>query len=424
MLISSLLHLYQLRKNQWLDPNRLAEIQRRKLLTIIRHAYENVRYYRKLFDSAAVRPEDINSPADLTKIPITSRSDLQRQSLEEITAKGTDTAMCKKITTAGSSGAPLTVVMRKGDSHYYDMVWARVSLENGRKLRDRAAYFKFHHPARVWHEALGIWRREIISLLDSPATQVARLQLISPDILAGNPFELLNIARYITENNVKGISPRLVFARGSLLDALAREIIESAFHARVIDSYGATEVGCIAWECHERRGYHINTDSVILEAITEGRKARPEEAGRIVCTALHSFAMPFIRYDLGDIGTLTDEPCACGRGLPRLKSIDGRADDFFVLSDGTLCSPSVIVNQIKLIPGIAQFKIIQESRSDLTALLVPNEQYSPATREHIARTLRDIMGHDVHTTVQTLEAIPADPSRKIRSLVSKVKRSI
>jgi hypothetical protein len=60
----------------------------------------------------------------------------------------------------------------------------------------------------------------------------------------------------------------------------------------------------------------------------------------------------------------------------------------------------------------------------LTALLVPNEQYSPATREHIARTLRDIMGHDVHTTVQTLEAIPADPSRKIRSLVSKVKRSI
>ena len=423
MLISSLLHLRQLRKNQWLHPNRLAEIQRSKLVRMIRHAYANVRYYRRLFDSAGITPEDIKTTADLTKIPITSRSVLQRQSMEEMVASGVDLRTCKKITTAGSSGAPLTVFLTQRDSSYYDMVWARASLENGRRLRDRAAHFKFHSPPKLWHQALGIWRKEILSLLDAPATLIARLRLISPDILAGNPFELLTIARYIIENNVKGISPRWVLARGSLLDAHAREIIESAFHARVIDFYGATEVGCIAWECYERRGYHLKIDSVILEVITEGRKARPEEAGRIVCTALHSFAMPFIRYDLGDIGTISDEACPCGRGLPLLKSIDGRADDFFVSSDGTLCSPSVIVNQIKLILGIAQFKIIQESEKDFTALLAPNEHYAPETSELLAGTLRRIMGDDIHIKVETLEAIPADPMGKIRSLVSKVKRS-
>jgi len=424
MLISSLFHFYQLRKNQWVEPDELLEIQRRKLLPMVRHAYENVRYYRKLFDSAGVRPGDIKSAEDLTRIPITSRSDLQRQPLDEITANGIDSTACKRITTSGSSGAPLTVLLRKQDSHYYDMVWARASLESGRRILDRVANFKFHNPPRYWYRDLGIWRKQIISLLDDPTKQIARLQQIRPDILSGSPFELFMLAKFVTDNQIKDVRARLALTRGSLLDAHARTFIESAFHTKVFDQYGTTEVGCIAWECSERKGYHANVDSLVLEVIREGRSAKPGEAGKIVCTSLHSFAMPFIRYDLGDIGTLSDEACPCGRRLPVLRSIDGRADDFFVNLDGALCSPSVIANQIKLIPGIAQFKIIQETHREFTALLVPNAQYSEDTRERVERTLSRIMGHDVHTTVQTLEAIPADPSRKIRSLVSKVKRSI
>ena len=223
------------------------------------------------------------------------------------------------------------------------------------------------------------------------------------------------------QKGVEGINPRLLFSMGSLLDRKSRELIESTFSAEVFDCYGATELGCIAWECSEHRGYHINIDTVLVELIKNGRTARPGEMGKIICTALHSLAMPFIRYDTGDVGIASDERCPCGRGLPLLKSIEGRADDFFVSTNGALYSPSIIVNQIKLISGISQFKVIQHSERDVIAQVVPDKDFSQETGKKIKETMRKIMGNDLNIEVDVLDVIPPDPSGKIRSLISKVK---
>lgn len=393
----------------------------KKLRAILRYTYKNVKYYHKLFDSAGVKPEDIKTVEDLPKIPITTRLQLQQLSPEEIVAKGINLNKCKKITTAGSSGIPLVVFLRKKDSDFYDMIWARTSLENGKKLWDRTAYFKFHFPPEYWFERLGIWRKEIISLLDEPKKQIETLKRFKPDIIRGNAFQLVTLARIIKQKGVEGINPRLVFSMGSLLDNHSRELIESAFCADVFDYYGATELGCIAWECSEHRGFHINIDTVVVELIKKGRVADPGEMGRIVCTGLHSFAMPFIRYDIGDVGIASEEKCPCGRGLPLLKSIEGRTDDFFVAANGALYSPSVIVNQIKLISGLSQFKIIQESKKDIITQVMPGKDFSQETVRKIKATLRKIMGRDINIKVEVLEVIPQDPLGKIGSLISKVK---
>jgi len=421
MLLSSLLDLYRLRRNQWLGTEELEEIQRKKLLAVIKHAYQNVSYYRKLFDSAGVKPEDIKTVKDLTKIPITTRLKLQQLPPEEIVAKGINLNKCKKITTAGSSGIPLVVFLRKEDNDFYDMVWARTSLENGRRLWDSTAYFKFHFPPKFWFERIGIWKKEIISLLDDPEKQIATLRRIKPDVIRGNVFQLVNLARIIKQKGLEGINPRLIFSMGSLLDYHSRELIESAFCAEVFDYYGATELGCIAWECSEHRGYHINIDTVVVEFINKGRMTGLGKMGKIICTGLNSFAMPFIRYDTGDIGIPSDEKCPCGRGLPLLKSIEGRADDFFISANGTLYSPSVVVNQIKLIPGISQFRIIQQGERDVTAQVVPDKDFSLETSKKFKETMRKIMGNDLIINVKIFDKIPPDPSGKIGSLISKVK---
>lgn len=209
---------------------------------------------------------------------------------------------------------------------------------------------------------------------------------------------------------------------GSILDDATRGLIGSTFHAEVFDYYGAAELGCIAWECAQHNGYHVNADTVVLEVLADGEPARPGQMGRIVCTGLHGFAMPFIRYDIGDLGVLSDAGCPCGRGLPLLASLAGRADDFFVAPNGAMRSPSVIVNRVKLIPGIAQFRFVQRSMRHISACIVPAEGFSARTLEDVERTMAQIMGDGVRIDVRAAAEIGPDPSGKIRSLISHVPR--
>jgi len=219
---------------------------------------------------------------------------------------------------------------------------------------------------------------------------------------------------------IRDIRPRLIFSMGSLLDKRSRDLLESVFQGEVFDAYGATELGCIAWECPRHTGYHINIDTVILQLEKDGRPCRPGETGRIIATGLRQTAMPFIRYDTGDTGILRSDGCACGRGLPLLESLEGRADDYIVAMDGSLHSPSLFVNRLKLVPGIAQFRLTQSSIQSVSALIVPDRRYSPSTPAKAEQTLREIVGNDVTVRVDIVGEIPPDPSGKIRSIMSSV----
>jgi len=315
----------------------------------------------------------------------------------------------------------LTVYVRPEDNLMKDMFWARTSLECGKRLSDRTAYFKYQSAPPQWYERLGLWRRQTLSVLDPDEDRVKALQERRPEILRGNAFELLNTANAALRMGVSNIRPRAVFSMGSLLDDHAREQISAAFDCEVYDFYGATELGCIAWECPEHNGLHINVDNVVLECLDGDQPAEPGQAGRIVCTSLNFFAMPFIRYELGDIGVLGEEPCACGRSLPLLTRLDGRADDFFVRADGQRVSPSIIVNRVKRTPGIGQFRLVQQTPSLIEASVIAIDGYSAASSKAMTDTLKDIMGEQLEVQTQLVEALPSDPKRKIRSMICNVK---
>ena len=211
---------------------------------------------------------------------------------------------------------------------------------------------------------------------------------------------------------------------GSLLDRNARITLEKAFQAEVFDYYAATESGLIAWECSEHNGYHINIDAVLVEIVNKDRPALPGEPGRIICTNLNSHSMPFIRYDLGDIGILSSESCPCGRELPLLKNIEGRADDFFIDEKGGMHSPSNIVNRLKTISGIKEFKFIQKDLNHIEAQIVTDINFSPKTSQQIKSILHEIMGRNLKIRIDLMSEIPRDPERKIRSMVSYVQKDL
>ncbi|HVS02377.1 MAG TPA: hypothetical protein VMT16_06375 [Thermoanaerobaculia bacterium] len=414
--------LTRLWRDQWRSQEQLERLQLRKLRRMLAYAYHQVPYYRRLFDEVGVRPEEVRSVADLRRIPTTSRRLLQRLPVSEIVARDVAPERCKQLTTAGSTGMPLTVYVRPEDDRFKDLVWARTSLADGRRPWDRTVYFKFQFPPPNWFERFGVWPRAMLSLLDPPQQRVESLRRIRARVLRGNAFELVRTAQAVLDAGATDIRPHAVFSMGSVLDEASRELLERAFGCEVFDCYGATEVGCIAWECRQHRGLHLNVDTTVVELLDGDRPAAPGVPARLVCTGLHGFAMPFIRYEIGDVGVLAEAPCPCGRGLPLLARLEGRADDFFLARDGGWISPSVVVNRVKRTPGVAQFRLTQRTPTRIEALILPGEGFGEESLAAFEATLRDILGSPLALDVSVVDELPVDPGRKIRSMICEVDR--
>ena len=259
MLFRSTYYLIKLIRNQWMSPPEIEEIQRRKLEAIVRHAYENVDYYRQLFDSVGVKPEEIKDKNDLSRIPITNKSQLQKLPIEKITAKGIRLDECMQVKTSGSTGIPLDIIIGKEDLRFRGAVFMRALLANGYRLKDKEVNivnFPGDYRNR-WYQSLGIRRQKYILVFDEIDEQIQQLRRTKPDIIQAFPSSLWTVAEAIKHMEVKAICPRIIISGGEVLTQQTREIIDSTFGVRMVDSYNSYEFGNIAWECSRHAGYHI-----------------------------------------------------------------------------------------------------------------------------------------------------------------------
>ena len=418
----SIYHLIRLMRNQWLSPAEIEEIQRRKLKSLLRHAYENVDYYRQLFDSAGVKPGEVKDREDLLRIPVTTKKRLQSLPIEKITVKGLKLEECTKLKTSGSTGIPLDIIVREEDLRFRGAVFRRILLAHGCRLRDKTVQ-NTHYPLRFprhWYQCLGIRRGYRISPFSEIDDQIDQLRRRNPDIISSVPATLMAIAKAVKERGANGISPRIILSGGEILTPQAREFINTTFRTTTIDLYSSFEFGNISWECKQQAGHHINADGLIVEVIRDGREALPGERGEIVITALSAYTMPFIRYKIGDIGVLSGRRCPCGRGLPLLERIEGRTIDAIKLPDGRRVTTHAIETTLTSIPGISQFRVVQEEKNEFWVYLVKGENFCLTTPEHVERELRNILGDPIALHIQVVDELSLDPSGKLRAVISKV----
>lgn len=426
MIARFLFYLHQLRRNMRLKPGDLRQMQLKKVRAIIEHAYKNVPFYRRKFDKAGVKPSDVKSLSDLTKIPLTTKAEVQAGSLSEFVARNTDINTCIKRATSGSTGIPLTTLIDGRGFDFEAAVSTRALLENGLRLRDRMAVMSDprHFPGNIkWFQRLGIMRREYISIFDDPQSQYLFLKKLQPDIIKGYSSALTILTGVCTVAHE--IRPHLIFTGAEFLDSRSRALINSAFGADVLDNYGCREFGLLAWECSEHSGYHINLENVFMELVKNGESVGTGERGRIVCTGLANYAMPLIRYDLGDVGTLFEGHCPCGRPLPLMKIIEGRMDDFLIALDGRIVSPTVIFPYpFENIEMIRQFRIVQERQDKLTIQLAMKKGFynEAIVFEKAKKRLQRLFGEEMQVEFQILEEIPRDESGKLRKTVSLLKK--
>jgi phenylacetate-CoA ligase len=389
---------------------------------ILKYAYENVAFYHRRFNAAKIKPEDVQSIEDMQRLPILAKKDVQRN-FDSLVSRNVRMEMCKKETTSGTTGTPLTFIAEKRASGIMSANKLRHQVENGSRLfRDKYVLLL---PARGFSRKrtylggflarLGFLRRRLMDAQEPVEDVMEKLISFGPDVIDSLPSFFLLLAKEM-EKRGEVIHPRHIFGSGELLDTVSRRFINSAFNVDMLDVYGCTEAGNIAWECSEHAGYHTNIDLVVTEFVKDEEHVTMGEAGKIILTPLWNYAMPLIRYEIGDVGRPSSERCPCGRGLPLMEVIEGRYEDFIVLPSGRMISPYVTSRYFENVEGIDEYRIIQQARSNFIIQLVLREGRNNDIFLRLEDTFKKELGEDLTISIEAVDSIPKNG--KLRHVVS------
>jgi phenylacetate-CoA ligase len=386
-------------------------------------AYDRVPFWRGCLEAHGLRPGDIRSVADLEKIPITTKERLRAAPLDQITARSIDLGACVEVTTSGSTGLPLRVIFSRRDFTRLNMGWLRPLLAWG--IRPWHAMLEITgphniHASRAWYQKLGIWRKRQVSVFRPVEEWVDLWNRLRPEVLYGYSGSLSLMAQWVLARGRRIHRPKFVVGVSDLCLDSDRGQIRRAFGCELIDLYGAAETGCLAWQCRDCGNYHINGDALIVQICREGRPVSAGQSGQVIVTNLLSRAMPIIRYDLGDIGRLSARAPACGRSLPLMEVIEGRADSILRMPSGRQLSPMFFYGVMKPVPGLAAWRIIQEEEGTLKILFVPASGAPPDLKSLIHGRVEQALAEEIQVGVFQAEDLPPDPSGKVRAVISRM----
>lgn len=423
--MNGLVNLSCLLKSQWNSNEKIELLQSRKLRRLIKHAYYNVPYYHRLFEKYNLKPEEINGIGDLQKIPLTSKKDIQELPINEITAHGTDLKQCINTRTSGATGRPLEIIATKKERAMMNPSFIRAYMAWGLMPWHRLMYFqarKEYMNGKSWYEIFSLLKRKILCTADEPDIWIEDIKNWRPHLLQGYTLTLKLLADAVKKRKNEGIHIPLIVNTSGMLDSHGRRLLEAVFNARVIDVYASEEAGSvIAWECPECTGYHINSDTVIVEFLKNGQPAVTGKEGEIVITNLQNFTMPFIRYQQDDTGIYTSDEPICGRGLPLMKEICGRSNDYVILPDGKKLTPHLFSLAMDDIAGIGEWKLLQKNIDEIEVEISVRENIKEEILEEVRRNLNRIIGDKMKIKIKLVKEIRRDPYQKLRSVVSEVK---
>jgi phenylacetate-CoA ligase len=200
-----------------------------------------------------------------------------------------------------------------------------------------------------------------------------------------------------------------------LLDS-EREVIESVLGVPVSNRYGCEEVGLIAAECEVHEGLHINAEHVVVEFVDHaGNPANPGEEASLILTDLNNYAMPLVRYEVGDMASYDNIACPCGRSYPLLRNLLGRTADYLLRSDGSrLSGISMVEKTLTAIDGLQQLQIIQLSVSEFELNAVIENDREASVRSQLERAIQDVFGGHVSVSVRQVPRLKRESNGKYR----------
>lgn len=418
--------LRELEQSQWLNPSDIFAIQSQKLVRFLSDISLHVPYYRELFDKSHIDITAILSAKDLYRIPLLTK-EIIRTNTDSLASEKYRGLTLKK--TGGSTGQPLEFFV--GDDRVSHDVAARWRALRwwGVDVGDRELVL-WGAPAELGAQDTirlirdRLFRSRLVSAFDlskpNMLSLIGTIRKYKPIVVFGYPSTLAYFSRFLLDRgfSLADCGVKVVFVTSEVLYADQREVIESAFGCPVANEYGGRESGFIARECPEGR-MHISSEDIIVELVDEnGRPVQLGESGEVVITHLATAGFPFLRYKTGDIATLDEEPCPCGRGLPVLKEVIGRSNDLLITQSGAVVHPNAINYIVREFHKIVAYKVIQTSLSQLKILLEVNGNLTAKEESDFRGMFVEKLGNGISINIEVVEKIPAEKSGKHRFVIS------
>lgn len=373
--------VYWNEKAETMPRDELERLQGDKLKKLVKYVYENVEFYKKKFDELGIKPDDIKGLSDITKLPLTLKTDLRDHYPFKLNAVSMD-EIVRIHASSGTTGKPTVVSYTRKDIEDWTELMARTVMAPGVTHKDIVqngyGYGLFTGGLGFHYGAEKVGCSVIPISGGNTERQLMIMQDFGSTVMTCTPSYALYIAEYAKNQgiDVSKLALKKAICGAEPWSNNLRKTIEELLQIDAYDIYGLSEIygPGVSVECEEKDGMHIWEDFFIVEVLDKKTYEPVSEGdeGVLVFTTLEKTGLPLIRYVTYDISKITKEPCKCGRTHCRMRKVTGRADDMLIVR-GINVFPSQIEHALMQIPGVAGYYQIIVDRDIIDSLEVQVE---------------------------------------------------
>lgn len=425
-----------LKKSQYWSLEELENYQLVQLGDLLDHCYDNVPYYRRVFDERGLKPEDIKDLKDLNLLPLLTK-EIIRDNVDDLKATNFSEDKFEYVTTGGSSGEPLGFYYEKGVSRaqewaFIKTLWDRV----GYNFRDKCVVLKGDvvksaDEGKYWKKTFfGRWL--ILSSYhmteDNLWGYVEKIREFKPKFVQAYPSTISILARFMEKNNLEPFeSLKAILCGSENIYKHQRELLEKVFDCRIYTWYGHSERCILAGECEKSSNYHIFPEYGIFELLDNNGDivTKPGIYGTIVGTNLTNYVMPLIRYKTDDMTFYTNKNCNYGRNYVSISNVKGRWTQEFIVANNRRLIPITAINMHSdIFDNVWQFQFYQEKEGELIFKVVRKDSYNENDTKIIRREIQKKLGSDMSLKIVFIDEIPRTNRGKCAFLVQKLPLNI
>ncbi|MCD6564452.1 MAG: phenylacetate--CoA ligase family protein [Bacteroidales bacterium] len=412
-----------LNKSQYWKYEQIREYQFKKLKSLLKYSYQNVPYYKKLFDEIGAKPQDIRKFKDFEAFPILTKEKINKNIQDMISSAVSNEDLIPN-STGGSTGEPL---------HFYQDIqynnWADAARIRGwyhmagckagvncavlwGAMKDIKQNYSFWERLKIFIEQ-GEIPLNAFNLSEEKKYEFLKwCKILRPKLLRGYFTAIKDFVIFLDKNNfnLKGLKGVVLCAE--TVDEKSRHHIEKVLKAPSYNMYGGRELSIVAMECLHQKGLHEVSENNYVE-FKKNQLKGIENAGNLIITNLNNYAMPFIRYEIGDIGVESKESCECGRGLPLIKKIIGRTTEVFDFYDGTRIAGEMFIHLMKDFP-VQEYQFIQVDNKTILLRLKRSNNIDEYLKEKIRLTYKDYLPENVQLNFEEVDSIEKTATGKFR----------
>lgn len=419
---------FQLQQSEWWPAARIEAQQYAQLAEILCHARDTVPFYRRRFGERGFSAGNGVAPEEFRRLPLLTRHDVQL-SFDDMLSASPPTEHGKLIEgqTSGSTGTPVRFKGTELSKFMWEVFTLRDVFWHQRDLSGKYGVIRMGVQEVVqpgWSTATEIaFRTGPAAFLPVDAEvskQIAWLEAQQPAYLLTYASNLHGLALHCLERDIRLPFLREVGSLGEVVTDEIRRDCKQAWNVLLVDMYTAQEVGYIALQCPSYEHYHVQSENVLVEILREdGEPCAPGEVGKVIVTTLHNFAMPFIRYDIGDYAEV-GEACPCGRGLPVLKRIFGRVRNMLTLPNGEKRWPLVGCRGYGEPWLIRQFQFTQRSLEAIEVRVVTGRPLTAREEAGLRQRILDSLGYPFRLELLYCDAIERSAGGKFEDFRSEI----